>query len=194
MKKFYVVRHAQTDLNVQRRLQGSVNLGLLTEKGKIQALDAGRSLKKIPVKKAFCSPLSRAQETFKIINEELKINEIETIPSLVERSFGVYEGKSLKEVGEISLDDKNALENMHVFHEIEQGESLYDVGKRMFNLIEDLGNTHSEGDYLIITHGNCVTALKWLLGPNKKLSAEYLRAKNCEYIEVVYKSGEITLG
>ena len=65
----YVVRHGQTDWNLEGRFQGRIDIPL-NEKGKSQAKKTKEKLEGIKFDKVFSSPLKRALETAKIITDE----------------------------------------------------------------------------------------------------------------------------
>ena len=65
----YVVRHGQTDWNLEGRFQGRIDIPL-NEKGKSQAKKTKEKLEGIKFDKVFSSPLKRALETAKNITDE----------------------------------------------------------------------------------------------------------------------------
>ncbi|QFJ54573.1 histidine phosphatase family protein [Pseudobutyrivibrio xylanivorans] len=108
--RIILVRHGQTDLNVQKRLQGSSEIPL-NERGREQARETHEFVVKnglVPTK-ILSSPLGRAIETGAVIagidisgfetNSITAINkpaEIEIEPNLIEMSFGIYEQKNME--------------------------------------------------------------------------------------------------
>jgi probable phosphoglycerate mutase len=86
-----LVRHGETDWNVQFRLQGSSDIPL-NENGRAQARQAAPVLAELaPVKRIVASDLSRAVETAHIIADAMGA-EVVTDARLRERSYGVWEG------------------------------------------------------------------------------------------------------
>lgn len=72
-KKIYLLRHGQTQFNVEQRLQGHCN-SALTALGVAQAKAMGQSLKaRIEPQQwqVVCSPLSRARRTAELVSDEL---------------------------------------------------------------------------------------------------------------------------
>ena len=67
-----VVRHGQTDWNVEERYQGQLDVPL-NATGRNQAEALKRDLSSIGFDRAYSSPLSRAFETARIIANELKV-------------------------------------------------------------------------------------------------------------------------
>ena len=68
--KLYVVRHGQTDYNIDNKVCGISNVEL-TDLGKQQAIKAREQLEDQKIDYIFASPLQRAYDTAKIINENI---------------------------------------------------------------------------------------------------------------------------
>lgn len=94
MTHIYFVRHGLSELNVAGRVAGVTDTPLVNE-GREQAKIAGKAAKKLGIDYMICSPLSRAQETAKIIAQEIGYPEdkIEVNPMFIERDFGEREGQ-----------------------------------------------------------------------------------------------------
>lgn len=87
----YVIRHGQTDWNIQHRLQGRTDVPL-NEEGRRAALLASGAIADVHFDVCFCSPLSRAHETARLLLAG------RSVPLLIdhrlqEMSFGTLEGK-----------------------------------------------------------------------------------------------------
>jgi len=89
---FYLVRHGETQWNVDGVYQGWSN-NPLNEKGFAQAEDISREIAKLSPTAFYCSDLLRAKQTAEIINKNLGIKIIFD-ERLREFSLGAYEGKS----------------------------------------------------------------------------------------------------
>lgn len=90
--KLYILRHGETDLNVQGRLQGWLDAPL-NENGVRAAAETGRALREIRFDRAISSPLRRAVETARLIlAENASQPPVETDGRLREISFGDWEG------------------------------------------------------------------------------------------------------
>lgn len=66
-----IVRHGQSNYNVQKRIQGRSDESVLTPKGEQDAQILGETLKNYPLSAIYCSPLQRALSTAKIIQGRL---------------------------------------------------------------------------------------------------------------------------
>lgn len=87
----YIMRHGKTDWNVEFRLQGRTDIPLNTE-GIQMAHDAAKKHADIHFDICYSSPLTRAQQTAKILLENRNVPII-TDNRLIEMSFGEFEGK-----------------------------------------------------------------------------------------------------
>jgi broad specificity phosphatase PhoE len=98
-----IVRHGETDWNVEGRLQGQQDIPL-NGKGRDQAAAVGRTLKRdYPETLAFdfvSSPLARAQETMLIMRGEMGVDPraYRTDELLKELTFGEWEGYTWPEM------------------------------------------------------------------------------------------------
>lgn len=92
-----LIRHGQTDWNAAGLFQGTSDIPL-NDVGRQQARDAGLALLKGGEnwQQIVSSPLSRARETAAIIAETLGLYLGPTIPELVERHYGDFEGKPVE--------------------------------------------------------------------------------------------------
>lgn len=81
-RRYYFVRHGETELNKKHIKQGAE--GGLAEAGKQQALVVGKALLPASIRKIISSPYERAQQTSELINESLKVPILYT-PLLAER-------------------------------------------------------------------------------------------------------------
>lgn len=95
-----LIRHGETEWNLQRRFQGRFD-SPLTERGVAQARAIGRLLAALPEAAAplVASPLGRARRTAEIIREELgTASELRIDDRLREHSLGSWDGLTYAEV------------------------------------------------------------------------------------------------
>ena len=86
-----LVRHGQTDWNLEGRIQGSTDIPL-NDTGRAQARDAARRLAGTPFDHVYASPLSRARKTAEIIASELGLPAPLITVGMREHEFGDAEG------------------------------------------------------------------------------------------------------
>ena len=148
---FYVLRHGQTDWNVQMRLQGSTDIPL-NETGRVQAHVAAKILTTEGITKIIASPLSRALETARIVGVAAGIEPI-IDDRLIERNFGQFEGMTIDEVHqhrEEMRDYMNPQADVDGKHYPWDAEPLPEVIDRVYACVNDYRET---GKCLFVFHG-----------------------------------------
>jgi broad specificity phosphatase PhoE len=91
--KITTIRHGETDWNVAKKIQGSVDTEL-NEAGLEQARRLARRLAGEPCDVIYTSDLKRAYKTAETINSRHNVPII-SLPGLREAGFGEFEGQSL---------------------------------------------------------------------------------------------------
>lgn len=86
----YIMRHGRTDWNVRQKLQGRTDIPL-NDEGRAMAEKAREEYRETPLDLCYCSPLSRAEETARIVLTGRDIPIIRD-DRLREMSFGAFEG------------------------------------------------------------------------------------------------------
>lgn len=148
MTKFYLVRHGETDWNLEGRFQGIEDIPL-NETGLQQARECGKGLKKskIPFDYVVSSPLSRACVTAGTIAKALGMPEIFTDKRLIERDFGRVSGQK-REVREQMLACGRDLM-------IEEEDA---VAERMQQVLTELSGKNYK-HVILVSHGASIRAL-----------------------------------
>ena len=155
--RIFLVRHGQTDLNVQKRLQGSSEIPL-NERGREQARithDFVVENGMVPTK-VISSPLGRAIETGSII-AGVNPEDIERDPNLIEMSFGIYEQKNMNEENPEFLHQ--CFDMPASYNPPEGGESYDEVLVRAGKAIESLRDRINAKEFaeddviMLVSHG-----------------------------------------
>ena len=109
MHRIVLIRHGQSQWNLENRFTGWTNVDL-SEKGREEALEAGRKLKEagFTFDQAYTSVLTRAIHTLQIIEEELDLNWIPVNMAwqLNERHYGALQGLNKAETAEKYGDEQ----------------------------------------------------------------------------------------
>jgi len=148
---FYVLRHGQTDWNVQMRLQGSTDIPL-NETGRTQAHVAAKILAGEGITRIIASPLSRALETARIVGAASGIEPV-IDQRLIERNFGQFEGMTIDEVHqhrEEMREHMNPEADVDGKHYPWDAEPLPEVIDRVYACVNDYRET---GKCLFVFHG-----------------------------------------
>ena len=162
--RIVIVRHGETDWNMEGRFQGQIDIPL-NENGKDQAKKASEYLKDINFNKAYSSSMMRPFETAQIIlgNKNLKIKKID---ELVEISHGLWEGKLENEIRD---NWPKLLADWHQKPEtvtMPEGESIRDVAKRSIAAWERICDDQEDEDITLLVAHDAVnkTLICHLLG------------------------------
>ncbi len=148
----FLIRHGQTEWNVDRRFQGRLN-SPLTKKGRLQAKENALKLKKYIDKfdniKIFSSPLGRAKETVEIICNELEIDKSNIIYDnrIMEFSYGIFEGQKVEDMLKTEEFQKREADKWN--YQIENGESYRIVQKRVKDFLDEI---KFEKEIILVAH------------------------------------------
>lgn len=162
MVKLFLVRHGQSQWNLENRFTGWQNIDI-TALGQQEARQAGKALMNESIDIAFTSTLIRAQHTLQIILEEIGKPNIPIIvdAALNERSYGNLEGLNKDETAE-----KYGVEQVHIWRRSFDvappgGESLKDTYDRVIPYFENFIQPELDAgkNVLIVAHGNSLRAL-----------------------------------
>lgn len=175
-----LVRHGESEWNAKNLFTGWRDPGL-TEKGKEEAHAAGRALREKGYRfdVAYTSALSRAQETNRIVLEELGQSTLPIVrdQALNERDYGDLSGLNKDDARE-----KWGEEQVHIWRRSYDipppgGESLKDTAARVLPYYEKeiLPRVLKGERVLVAAHGNSLRALVMVLD---KLNQEQVIALN----------------
>lgn len=103
--RIILVRHGESSYNTERRIQGRMDLSVLTDKGIEQARCVGRALEGFTFRQAYCSPLKRAHHTAEQIVARHPDLPLEISPLLQEIDISLWAGLTFDEVKERFPDD-----------------------------------------------------------------------------------------
>lgn len=155
MLKFLVIRHGETQSNVERRFSGHQDV-VLTEKGIWQAQQLSYRLKDEQIDIAYSSDLKRAIHTAKIVLRDRDIS-LSIEPRFREISFGDWEGFRLEEYA--SENGGSSLPGWwnQPDSPLSGGESVLDLRKRVKTALDKVITEHDEEDkcktIVIVCHG-----------------------------------------
>lgn len=151
MGELFVVRHGETDYNIQGRYAGSADVEL-NDNGIQQARALAESLKELPIDVIIASPLKRAHRTAMTIKEHID-KPLVLREEFVERAVGVYEGLTRDEMRERcpELWNQKALGQFDSTHH--QGESMRQVRERVRRGLLHIKDTYAGQNVILVTHG-----------------------------------------
>jgi 2,3-bisphosphoglycerate-dependent phosphoglycerate mutase len=162
MAKLVLVRHGQSQWNLENKFTGWVDVPLSAH-GYEEARRAGRELKGITFQQGFTSKLVRAQETLRIILEEIGQTNLPIIQdeAINERHYGDLQGLNKAETAK-----KYGDEQVHIWRRSydvapPKGESLKDTAARSipyFNA-QILPLVKAGKNVIVAAHGNSLRSI-----------------------------------
>lgn len=184
-KNIYIIRHAESVCNRDGVIAGRIETPL-TETGRGQAQKTGLWCKSKEIQHILHSPLSRAEETAKIIQKELPKNHIiEAVDDLIEISAGIFEKLHRDELHQ-RYKDIFPLFLQKSWEAVEEAEKISDLVPRALRVWEKVAQILSMKDLssiLIVSHGGFI---QWLLktsygveGSHLKSWAPIVKVSNC---------------
>lgn len=151
--KLYVVRHGQTDYNVQKLFQGHIDIPL-NEVGIEQAKQTAAKFENVSVDVILVSPLIRAVQTAEYISAVTGVKpQIEK--RLIERCYGDMEGHQNRPDWNIQmmLDYNKNYANENV-------EPIQSMFKRIYAFLDDITEKYKNKSVVLVTHGGVSHAIE----------------------------------
>ena len=194
MGRWFLVRHGETDWNVDGRAQGQMQVPL-NDKGLAQAEAIATRLRPMRFTDVYASDLRRVTQTAEPIMRGRDVPLV-TLPALRERGFGEWESLTFTEMEAryperyaelFSGDDTSAAPG---------GESERQLYERVAAGVDRLLEAHGQddGDLLVIAHGGSLCAAIVRLLGLPSASMERFSFDNCGLSAVtVYDNGSAAL-
>lgn len=149
--RLYLIRHGETEWNLQCRYQGQSNVPL-NQTGIQQAHKIAGRLSKEEIHAIYSSDLVRARETAEQIAQPHNLK-ITTDARWRELSFGDWEGLTYIEI-QMKMPDELALwESDFTKYAPPHGETLTWLAGRVLSAFDELRSLHAEQTIIIVSHG-----------------------------------------
>lgn len=143
----YLMRHGQTQWNLEKRLQGATD-NVLNETGRRQATELAQRLAGVTFSHIYTSGLRRAQETAAAFAGSTPVT---ALPALNERSFGKFEG--ISEERDAALFAEFGKRSTVLDDSLDGGESLQSQADRVKAAVRQITTHHTAGSIAIVAHG-----------------------------------------
>ena len=159
MSIFFLIRHGETDWNMQGRWQGHTDIALNTI-GRAQAQRLAERLRDEDTRfdAIYSSDLKRAWETASILGTALDLVP-QPLPALREIDVGGWSGLTHAEVRARDPDLVERLESGEDMRRGGTGERFADLYRRVVEAAERLAAERRDGRLMVVTHGGPVRAL-----------------------------------
>ena len=154
MRKIYLVRHGETDANVEKKYCGQTDVDL-NHKGLRDAASIAKVLKNITLDSIVSSDLKRTLKTAELINAYHHLD-IELMPDFREINFGKFENLTFEEIGVQYPEEKEKMIKEKINYNFLEGESLKVLHKRVVQAFNRLLKEKENEDLLIVSHGGVI--------------------------------------
>ena len=161
-KKIILVRHGETDYNLERRMQGWLDIPL-NASGRSQAQVAATKLQSVKIDAIYTSDLKRAYETAQTIAELVR-QTLTSTPALRERDMGIFAGWAWENEHDPVKDQlwqefEEARNNEDLAWNKHGGESVGQMSKRIKVFMQSLHTHHSDQTIVVVTHGGTINRI-----------------------------------
>jgi probable phosphoglycerate mutase len=165
----YIVRHGQTEWNLEGRLQGRLD-SPLTDAGVEQVKRLAQRLQKIHLDSIYSSSSNRVFSTALHLRKDRDIDVIQS-DNLMEMDFATWEGRKWSELQELFPGELQLMKDYpeHFQAEETKGETFYDMQKRLASFIDKTLSQHIGQNILLVSHSITIKVLiNYLQGGNLK--------------------------
>jgi alpha-ribazole phosphatase len=157
MTQLYLVRHGQTDWNVEGRYQGQTDVPL-NAAGRAQAELLSAQLAGVPFTAIYSSPLVRATETAKILARPSGLP-VQCDARLREINLGLWEGQLSTEIAAHYPAAWAERRSDPLHARVPGGETVPEVAARLAEIANAIAQAHPAGPVLIVSHGLALSTL-----------------------------------
>lgn len=195
MLNIYLVRHGQTEWNIQRRFQGWHD-SPLTEQGVACALELAQKISHIPFHRFISSTSERAMKTMALILPS-NVSEFECDDRLREICLGPWQGLTHEAIEELYPEQIMQFYMTPERFKLQDAETYTDVMMRISDFLEALLAEHSVEvepfNVLIVTHGITLMLFQLIFDGNPLSELpRYSVSDNAAVHHFSYKEGRFT--
>ena len=174
--KLYIVRHAETTGNIEKRLTGRKDYEL-TKKGVLSAGKLAQKLSDIKFDKMYSSTSNRTLKTIKPLADMNNL-EIVQMDDLCEMYFGDFDGLKWDEVNRIDPSIKQRQNEINEISGIPNQESMDQASKREYRCIKEICENNIGKNILICSHGVVIEGFLRIIAG---IPFTYEREKFCQH-------------
>ena len=147
MPTLLLIRHGENDFVKQERLPGHLPGIHLNEHGREQAAALAETLKKLPLRAIYASPLERATETAGPLAQALGL-EIQLRPCLMDTDVGEWQGQLLKDLRKLPLWKRVQAQPSEM--RFPGGESFLELQARLVREIDSIRRAHKPKELVAV--------------------------------------------
>ena len=181
--KIYLIRHGQTDWNLEGKIQGRHDVSL-NETGSKQAELLAMGMDKRPVVQIFSSRQKRALETAQAVGRRQHVA-VTVIDGLEEVEFGEWEGKTWDEISREYPEEFKVWCTEPAEIVPPGGEPRPQIYRRIGNALKEILR-RSRGDIAIVSHGAALAYMVSIMLEKELGDHDEIIVKNASISTVEY--------
>ena len=155
--KVCIIRHGETDWNLEQRIQGQTDIPL-NETGRSQALAMAFNSAHYQFSSVYSSDLLRAIETANALAQREEL-EVKQIPELRERHYGIFQGVLKHEAPNLYPNENTLYLARDLHYDFETGESLTKFAQRVLTVFDWLVRHHTHQQIAVICHAGLLDVM-----------------------------------
>lgn len=158
MKRLFLVRHGQTDWNLEERWQGNIDVPLNAE-GVNQAHAVAARFKREAVSAVYSSDLARAKATADIIAAQHSLTAIGD-PRWRELNLGVFQGLTWHDIKGRYPNEVEMMQRDYMGYVMPKGESRLSMQNRTYESLQAIVTAAADGsNTVIVSHGGTIRVI-----------------------------------
>jgi alpha-ribazole phosphatase len=157
MTRFILVRHGETDWNLEGRWQGQAEVPL-NGRGREQAAQIAHALSAESISAIYSSDLSRARETAQVIADSVGL-EVQVDPRLREIHQGEWQGLLIAEIEARYAQEFERRKENPLLVAPPGGETASEVMERVVSAVREIGQRYDSQTVAIVSHGFAIACL-----------------------------------
>lgn len=154
MTTVYLIRHAEAEGNLYRRIHGQYD-SLITTRGTKQIAELEKRFANVRVDVVYSSDLLRARETAGAIHKSKDL-ELVLSQQLREVSMGAWEDLTWGEVERFEPEQLEHFNNNPAFWKVDGCEDFYSLQKRLTSAIHSIAAKHEGKTVAVVSHGSAI--------------------------------------
>jgi broad specificity phosphatase PhoE len=180
MPILFLIRHGENDYLKKNKLPGQLPGIHLNERGRSQAAALADTLKSLPIRAIYASPLERAVETGQPLADALGL-EIQKRPALMDIDVGEWTGRSLKALGRTKA--WGVVQRAPSLFHFPGGESFLQAQERIVSELDAIAAAHKKGMVAVVFHAD----------PIKLAIAHYLGLPMDNFQRLSIRAGSVSI-
>lgn len=167
MTTIYLIRHAEAEGNLYRRVHGWYD-SLITENGYRQIAALEERFRDIHIDAVYSSDLFRTRTTARAIYRSKNLP-LRTEPGLRELNLGEWEDRTFGAVRHSDPQQMDLFNRTDPAWEVEKAETFFQLGDRLYETVGRLAKRHPDQSVAMFSHG---MAIRQFLGRVKNIPPE----------------------